>query len=89
MSYRHNGELIDAKCPDCGATWTGHNVSHCRNCHRTFTGVASFDDHRAGKKPHKGKGFYRPGGECYDPAMTGQQLNDKGRWGFPTKEKDE
>jgi ribosomal protein L34E len=72
----------------CGASWTGANVSHCGECHQTFTGVSSFDDHRAGKKPHNGKGFYRPSGHCYDPKDTGQSQNAKGNWGFPDKEKD-
>lgn len=82
MTTRGGGPQIN-RC-GCGNTWTGRNVSHCGRCHRTFTGVASFDDHRSGKKPHKGKGFYRPGGTCYDPAQTGQKQNAKGNWGFPS-----
>lgn len=30
----------------CGATWTGQRMCHCAACHRTFSGLTTFDDHR-------------------------------------------
>lgn len=62
----------------CGARWSGANTSHCARCHRTFSGVAGFDDHRKD-------------GQCLDPATVGMSLLD-GRsypvWGFPLEPAD-
>lgn len=30
----------------CGATWTGQQKCHCAACHRTFSGLTTFDKHR-------------------------------------------
>jgi hypothetical protein len=54
-------------CPRCPARWGGANTSHCAACHRTFTGVQSFDKHRGGS--HVKKRY------CVDPETI---LNQKG-----------
>jgi hypothetical protein len=35
-----------AHCPDCGRTWTAARECHCTVCHRQFSAVRYFDDHR-------------------------------------------
>lgn len=45
----------------CGARWGGHNVSHCTSCHRTFSAVSTFDEHRNRKG-------------CADPESLGMVL---------------
>ena len=60
----------------CGARWSGATTSHCRACHKTFTGVEAFDAH----KPVTG---------CLDPIEAGMVLAE-GRayeaWRMPEKE---
>lgn len=48
-------------CSGCPATWTAPTACHCaaEGCHRTFSGVALFDAHRAAEGKHGG---------CIDPA---------------------
>jgi len=46
----------------CGARWSGSNTAHCgAQCHRTFSGIRPFDDHRRD-------------GVCVDPATIGMSL---------------
>jgi hypothetical protein len=45
-------------CAGCGGRWTGLGVCHCSGCHRTFTGISAFDQHRLG-------------GHCENPASRG------------------
>lgn len=41
----------------CGARWSGARTAHCGGtCHRTFSGVSTFDAHRRG-------------GRCVDPEV--------------------
>ena len=47
-------------CP-CGIRWAGSGTAHCPTCHRTFSGVTTFDVHRRG-------------GACHDPAGVGLEL---------------
>lgn len=35
-----------AHCTGCGRTWTGQRECHCTVCHRQFSTVRWFDDHR-------------------------------------------
>lgn len=42
----------------CGARWIGLAAAHCSACHRTFSGPALFDRHRAAYGEH---------GTCLDP----------------------
>lgn len=42
-------------CSGCPNTWGGLNSAHCSACHRTFSGVGTFDKHRVR-------------GRCLDPA---------------------
>jgi hypothetical protein len=59
----------------CGARWAGTSTAHCAAacCHRTFSGVTTFDVHRRD-------------GRCNDPAGFGMSLL-RGRaydcWGYP------
>lgn len=57
----------------CGARWSGNITCHAACCHRTFSGVESFDIHRRG-------------GICRHPQDAGLHLID-GRayecWGKP------
>ena len=46
----------------CGARWSGSRTAHCGGtCHRTFTGVSTFDAHRVG-------------GRCVEPGASGLVL---------------
>ena len=62
-------------CSGCANTWTGLNYAHCPTCHRTFAGVAWFDEHRRASR-------------CLDPAnimviKTGEprlRIDDNGIW---------
>jgi hypothetical protein len=60
-------------CAGCDARWSGTATAHCSVCHRTFSGVTSFDRHRRD-------------GRCTDPAGLGMRPV-AGRayecWGFP------
>lgn len=49
-------------CPRCPSRWSGYNTAHCSVCHRTFTGVNTFDKHRVR-------------GKCVDPEAV---VNKKG-----------
>jgi hypothetical protein len=56
------------RCAGCDNTWTALGRAHCSACHRTFSGLSSFDQHR-----HHG--------ECRDPAgMSGLLLDEAGYW---------
>lgn len=68
-------------CGRCPARWSGSNIAHCAECHRTFTTVANFDRHRAGSKD---RAFDQ--GECSDPSERGLVLNDRGQWAAPGRE---
>lgn len=46
-------------CGGCDNRWGGVSRAHCSGCHRTFTGAATFDQHR---RDIKGVGT------CIDPA---------------------
>lgn len=50
----------------CGARWSGIRTCHCggAGCHRTFSGVSTFDAHRRG-------------GHCLDPASIGLALDPR------------
>jgi hypothetical protein len=63
-------------CSRCGARWAGTVTAHCAgDCHRTFSGVGPFDEHRRD-------------GKCLDPATLGMTLMP-GRayecWGRPSE----
>ena len=32
-------------CGKCKARWSGLRMCHCRGCHRTFTGLSTYDAH--------------------------------------------
>jgi hypothetical protein len=67
-------------CGGCPTTWTGLARCHCSGCHRTFSGVTTFDLHRRPRGWH---------GSCVDPATlataTGTRLliERNGVWGRP------
>lgn len=69
-------ELIRCKC---GATWTGVARAHCTadDCHQTFGGVTSFDQHRIANAGR---------GKCKDPAKMGLIQTEKGVWSVPQQE---
>lgn len=52
-------------CPKLGVT----RLCHCGACHRTFSGVSTFDMHR-----------FR--GVCYEPTERFQMTLKGGVWGF-------
>jgi hypothetical protein len=54
-------------CSGCSATWTGLAACHATCCHRTFTGIYAFDQHRLG-------------GECHNPADRGLVQVEKPQW---------
>jgi hypothetical protein len=45
-------------CRDCHRTWTGHAEAHCSICHHHFTSNSAFDAHLAPSKAEE---------DCYDP----------------------
>lgn len=59
----------------CGAVWSGYRTAHCAatGCHRTFSGVSGFDQHRPG--------------QCLDPASLGMAVIRRSGntevWGVP------
>lgn len=60
----------------CGARWAGSTTAHCAGtCHLTFSGVSTFDAHRAN-------------GQCRRPESVGMSLIP-GRayecWGYPVE----
>jgi len=57
--------------------WGGYRQCHCAGCHRTFSGLSTFDAHRLA-------------GGCLDPALSvagGQVQDEFGVWGIPGKGK--
>lgn len=71
-----NGQA--AGCGGCTARWPiGTGAAHCPTCHRTFTSVGGFDQHRTG--PITGR---RCLGETELRAL-GYAPNDRGRWRIP------
>lgn len=44
----------------CGAVWGGYRAAHCAACHKTFSGLSTFDKHKPG--------------ECRDPAECGMVI---------------
>lgn len=51
-------------CNGCALRWAGANTAHCSSCHRTFSGITTFDQHRRG-------------GSCTDPAGVGLELSSR------------
>lgn len=65
---------------NCGATWTGHRIEHCTECHETFTGTGAGDKHRVGEHAIHVRPDRR---RCLSPVeMTarGMTKNARGRW---------
>lgn len=59
------------RCGGCPNTWTGLAMAHCSACHRTFSGVSGFDQHRLR-------------GVCVNPAERGLVLDQQvGVWRSP------
>ncbi len=61
----------------CGSRWGGLNTCHCAadGCHRTFSGVSTFDRHRRD-------------GRCIDPATVGMAALPSRPyecWGYPNE----
>jgi hypothetical protein len=55
-------QTLPHTCGGCDARWRGHRTAHCGSgCHRTFTGVTTFDMHRNG-------------GRCLTPRAMGMSL---------------
>lgn len=48
------------RCGGCDRVWTGIAEAHCTTCHRHFTGITAFDEHRGGPDDDR---------RCADPAM--------------------
>lgn len=44
-------------CSICSTEWTGLSECHCSSCHKSFSSIANFDDHRTGD--------YDEGRRCY------------------------
>jgi hypothetical protein len=61
-------------CPRCDARWGGANTAHCsaEGCHRTFSGITAFDQHRAGSHA---RGRY-----CLDPETATFTRRDGTEW---------
>jgi hypothetical protein len=55
-------------CGGCEATWTGDGRAHCAGCHRTFSGVTTFDQHRSQAGEH---------GTCLDPETVVGKTGDR------------
>ncbi|WP_442410520.1 FDXHR family putative zinc-binding protein [Mycobacterium sp.] len=64
-------------CVRCDTRWTGLNTCHCGKCHRTFTGISAFDEHRRNSV-------------CLDPATLPRlALVTKPHWsgwGYPSED---
>lgn len=61
-------------CPRCPAVWTGTSICHCGACHRTFSGIKLFDNHRRG-------------GRCTDPVDQRNVLRcEAGVWRYPERD---
>lgn len=67
-------------CGKCKSRWTGAQVSHCGQCHNTFSGLTSFDMHKPSSQG------------CGDPSAPDAEGNAKLvpvekpygiLWGFP------
>lgn len=61
-------------CGGCDNTWTGQTFCHCKGCHRTFSGLGVFDEHRKG------------GDRCLDPTTitkTPGHQDARGIWRGP------
>ena len=65
----------------CGKWWTGLGVHHCGGCHRSFSGLRAFTQHRV--TPEGGE----PGEhECVDPSTVGLERVESRKfecWGYP------
>ena len=58
---------------ECGKWWTGAERSHASCCHRTFSSLSAFEQHRKGLR-------------CNDPAEVGLVAREKPfgtLWGWP------
>jgi len=51
-------------CGGCDSRWTGLGVCHCSACHRTFTSISAFDQHRSGSHALGAR-------HCLDPGSVG------------------
>jgi hypothetical protein len=57
----------------CGSHWTGLSACHATCCHRTFSGISAFDQHRLR-------------GHCCDPESHGLAPISRAHWsgwGYP------
>lgn len=61
--------------PDCGRTWTGKRLEHCKSCHETFSGTSAGDMHRTGR--HGVDRRCLTAGEMRERGMT---LNQRNAW---------
>lgn len=52
----------------CGQSWGGDRPKHCGSCHRTFSGLETFDIHRDHRGEH---------GRCLDPATIRDGNGDR------------
>jgi hypothetical protein len=50
--------VVRISCGGCATKWTGEGRAHCSKCHRLFSSVSTFDQHRSMAGPH---------GTCVDP----------------------
>lgn len=55
-------------CGGCDHRWAGVSRAHCAACHRTFSGVTTFDEHRKGNRG------------CVNPAQIDGLLFRDGLW---------
>lgn len=69
------GEVeLPHSCSRCPNRWSGATRAHCKACHRTFTRVSAFDQHRVN-------------GKCADPKRRGLTFHEFagfGAWGWPS-----
>ena len=64
-------------CKQCHTTWTqGTKIMHCVGCHETFSTPGNCDRHQAGTKDD-------PGWRCRQPGDVGLVLDDRGIWRAP------
>jgi hypothetical protein len=66
-------------CSGCTSQWTGAGRAHCaaEGCHRTFTGVTAFEQHRGAISEGAPRGF------CHDPVSLGMVERKPNLWGAP------
>ena len=70
-----SGSLVLASCAGCSRRWYSLVQGHCPTCHRQFSNVRSFDQHRAQ-------------GECRHPLVVGLQLREDDVWTRVGKDND-